>query len=314
MTTALQQESDPAAYNPGPRPTFAPGPGAPLPGLHQALSTTGYALVWGRPVDWSPGLPAVKGLLGREFSRYEKIGSPGHRHRFAASRMLLKHAAAAALGAEPEQLDLARRPGGRPYVRGCGQLEVSLSHTGQMLVVAVSRLGIVGVDVEAADRTVLGSPVERDICIARESEAIGRLPADRRNAALVRLWTLKEAYSKALGFGMRMSFSSFGFDPVGGEGPGRLLRADGVPVEQGQWWFQSHVLDGAYTASAAVSRSGLGDIRDTQARTMLDGDLTATVLAAAAGRAGTDPSSGGTESGPGRRLWAPQAESLAGTP
>ncbi|MGH1553849.1 hypothetical protein ACRAWF_23310 [Streptomyces sp. L7] len=48
MTTALQQESDPAAYNPGPRPTFAPGPGAPLPGLHQALSTT-------RATPWSGG-------------------------------------------------------------------------------------------------------------------------------------------------------------------------------------------------------------------------------------------------------------------
>ncbi|MGW5660938.1 4'-phosphopantetheinyl transferase family protein [Streptomyces sp. NPDC003758] len=290
----------PETYRPGPDPTFAPGPRTPLPGLDQALAATGYALVWGRPADWAPEPAAIRRLLGREFGRYERIGSPEHRHRFAASRMLLKHAAAAALGAEPEQLELARRPGGRPYVRGCDQLEVSLSHTGRMLVVAVSQLGLVGVDVEAADRPVLGSPVERDICIAREAEDIGRLPAERRNAALVRLWTLKEAYSKALGFGMRLPFTSFGFEPVGGEGPGRLLRADGVPVEQGGWSFQSHVLDGAYTASAAISRRALGPTRDTQARTMLDGDLAATVLAAAAHRAGPEPARDGAESGPGR--------------
>jgi 4'-phosphopantetheinyl transferase len=296
MTTAPQHET----YRPGPDPMFAPGPHALLPGLRKALSATGYALAWGRPADWAPELPALESLLGRELGRYERIGSPEHRHRFAASRMLLKHAAAAALGAEPEQLELARRPGGRPYVRGCDQLEVSLSHTGRMLVVAVSQLGLVGVDVEATGRPVLGSPVEGDICIPREAEEIGRLPLERRNAALVRLWTLKEAYGKALGFGMRLPFTSFGFEPVGGEGPGRLLRADGVPVEQGEWSFESHVLDGRYTASAAISRSALGATRDTQAHTMLDGELAATVLAAAAHHAGPEPALDGAESGPGR--------------
>ncbi|MHC3474084.1 4'-phosphopantetheinyl transferase family protein [Streptomyces sp. 7R007] len=297
--TPRRQDPDPAPSPPGPEPVFASGPGGALCGLHSALAATGYAMVWGRPEDWSPEVQALPALLGRELARYERIGSPGHRQRFAASRMLLKHAAAAALGAEPEELELARRPGGRPYVRGCDQLEVSLSHTGRMLVVAVSRLGLVGVDVEAADRPVLGSPVEREICVAREAEDIGRLPAERRNAALVRLWTLKEAYSKALGFGMRLPFTSFGFEPVGGEGPGRLLRADGVPVEQGGWTFVSHVLDGAYTASAAIARGALGTSRDTRARTMLDDDLAATVLAAAAHRTGPEPALDGAESGPG---------------
>ena len=276
-----------AAYGRGPAPSRAVGPDSDWRCLRDALASTGYALVWGRLPDWEPADPRAPGLdrlLGRESERYHRIGSPELRRRFAASRLLLKHAAAAALGAEPAELDLARRPSGRPYVRGCGQLEVSLSHTGEMIVAAVSHLGLIGVDVEADARQVHGSGLERDACTAREREAVERLPAERRNAAMVRLWTLKEAYGKALGFGMRLPFSAFGFEPVGGGGPARLLRADGVPAEQGDWWFESHPLGDGYTMSAALSRSGPGETRDTLAGTMLDGDLTAAVLAAAAGR------------------------------
>ncbi|TXS54763.1 4-phosphopantetheinyl transferase family protein, partial [Streptomyces sp. me109] len=37
------------------------------------------------------------------------------------------------------------------------------------------------------------------------------MPEDERTVRLLHLWTLKEAYTKALGHGMRRRFAAFGF-------------------------------------------------------------------------------------------------------
>ncbi|WP_449479623.1 hypothetical protein [Streptomyces rochei] len=68
--------------------------------------------------------------------------------------MLIKYTAAAAL-VPPEYLDLAYRPGGR-YPRGFDQIELSLSHTGDVMAVGLSRIGRIGVDVEPAEGRTAG--------------------------------------------------------------------------------------------------------------------------------------------------------------
>ncbi|MGW2560891.1 4'-phosphopantetheinyl transferase family protein [Streptomyces sp. NPDC001514] len=139
------------------------------------------------------------------------------------------------LGRRPEGLELGRAAGGRPYVRGVAGLSVSLSDTGGLLVVAVSVRGRVGVDAESATRRVYGTPLVPEMTTSYERTGLARLPERERNAALVRLWTLKEAYTKALGVGLRLPFTAFGLtDRAGPHGP------DGRPVgpsERNRWHF-----------------------------------------------------------------------------
>ncbi|MFK8849738.1 4'-phosphopantetheinyl transferase family protein [Streptomyces sp. Ac-502] len=227
--------------------------------VRRELRSTGASVVYGAVADWLPadlGDPRLAAALGQDHARLRHLTRPQVRRRFVASRLLLKTAAGAVLGAAPEELDLAYKPGGRPYLRGIDQLDVSLSHTEELLVVGLTRHSRIGVDVEHAERRMLGLGTERQVCTPYELEALRRVAEDRRNGELVRLWTLKEAYSKAIGQGLRFRFTEFGFGARGGRI--RLLRPDGSPGVGAEWDFGSWRVAGRFTVSAAVHDPGFG--------------------------------------------------------
>ncbi len=225
--------------------------------VREDLAATGTALVHSRSCDW-PSLyadeAAMRALLGHETDRWTRMPQPATRRLFGLSRVLLKHALGAVIGAPADAVELAKRPVGGPYARGCDRIEVSLSHTDGLVMAGLTTLGAIGVDVERADRVLLRDGMQDQICTPAELTALHRLPPSWRNDALVRLWTLKEAYGKAVGQGLRFSFREFGFTPS----PGTPLLAgpDGEPVEAGAWSFGSGLIEDGHRASAAVLDSG----------------------------------------------------------
>ena len=62
--------------------------------------------------------------------------------------------------AAPDTVELAYKPGGRPYLRGLDQIDISLSHTETLLLVGLTRRGWIGVDAELRDRPMLGLGTE----------------------------------------------------------------------------------------------------------------------------------------------------------
>ncbi|MER5638804.1 4'-phosphopantetheinyl transferase superfamily protein [Kitasatospora sp. NPDC002227] len=245
--------------------------------VHRAMTGEGTAVVYGTVADWQhpvPGEPDLAALLGRESERYEAFDQPAEQVRFAASRRLVKHTAAAVVGALPEELDLGHRPSGGLYVRGVGRLSVSLSHTEDLMVVGVSRRGQLGTDVESTGREVHEATAAL-CCSPYERAALKELAPELRGPALLRLWTLKEAYTKAIGQGLRFPFTQFGFD-LDGERP-RLCWPDGRPREASLWHIETHLVPEAYRISVAVAETTDG----TPAATVLD-----PAIMAAARRAG----------------------------
>ncbi|AXK35449.1 4-phosphopantetheinyl transferase [Streptomyces armeniacus] len=228
----------------------------------------GFAVVHGLLERWLPDGPgaggesAVRALLGRDWERYRSIGHPAARRRFLASRAFLKHACAHVLGVRPESLDLARLPGGAPCLRGCEGLRVSLSHTGGVALVGLSTRGRIGVDVEPARRRIAGTGLEAEMCAAGEREALAALPPAARNAELVRLWTLKEAFTKAIGQGLRFPFTELAFSPPAAGGARerlRVLAPDGSPGTGPEWDFVSTCLpDGRHVAGVACEEGAPG--------------------------------------------------------
>ncbi|MFJ7233986.1 4'-phosphopantetheinyl transferase family protein [Streptomyces tendae] len=185
------------------RPVHVPGPDGPWAPLRESLRRHSLAVVYGWAPRWSP---------------------PREQERRPASRTFFRRVVAEALGVPPRSVDIAYMPHGRPFVRGCADLEVGLSHSGPLLVAAVSRCGRVGVDAEAADRTP-DDGWEEMVCTPQERGRLTGLAPGTRAAELIRMWTLKEAYSKAMGQGMRYPFDRIGFALPGP--PQRSLGPDG---------------------------------------------------------------------------------------
>lgn len=249
-------------------PLHMPRPTGPWHGVQENLSQLGNAVVYTTWTEWLPSVltsPRLRDLLGPDWDRYRRTPDAAVRYRFAAARLLIKYTAATALGTTPENIDLAYRLGGRPYLRGFDQLELSLTHTGELMAVGLSRTGRIGVDVELADRVIRLDLLEGQILTPAEAQELAELPESERIAQTVRVWTLKEAYSKALGQGLRLGFKEFGFSRGG-----RLRAPDGSSVTRGEWGFATHPVMGRYLLSVACHDAGLNTAGDTSVETMLD--------------------------------------------
>ena len=263
------------------RPVRVTGPEGPWEQVRDAVREYGSVVVHAQLDDWLPAdldAPELRPLLGRDYARFAAMTHYQIRSRFVASRLLLKHVACAVIEASPQSVELAYKPGGRPYLRGLDQIDISLSHTETLLLVGLTRRGWIGVDAELKDRPMLGLGTENQVCTPHEREALAQIADERRNGALVRLWTLKEAYSKAIGQGMQFRFSEFGFGPDGK--PVRVQRPDGTAGTGSEWAFRTFVLDTGYCVSAAVYDAGFGAVLDTDITTMLDQDAAEAITAA----------------------------------
>ncbi|MGQ4374323.1 4'-phosphopantetheinyl transferase superfamily protein [Streptomyces sp. SAS_267] len=247
----VSQDGAPHSVTPAPAPVpcHVPGPDGPWEQVQERIELTGRAVVhttWGQWLTAALLDPELRTLLGRDWPRYRQHPAPAGRLILAVSRTVLKHTAAQVLQVPSGRLDLAYLPGGRPVLRGLGaDLQVSLAHTDELIVVGVSRVGPLGVDAEPAGRRISLPALCEHVCTAQEARLLEALPEQERTGAFLRLWTLKEAYAKALGHGMRRRFTAIGFE---WDATGRARLAGDTA---GQWSFATHLVDGRYLVSEA---------------------------------------------------------------
>ena len=86
-------------------------------------------------------------------------------------------------------------------------LEFNWSHSGDYALIAVSRRGAVGVDIERLGKNLRAIEIARRFFDAGEADALAALDPYLRDRAFIGLWCAKEAVLKAVGEGL-----SFGLD------------------------------------------------------------------------------------------------------
>lgn len=166
-------------------------------------------------VGHGPAVPTA--LLDRaEQDRAAGYRDDGARAQFVAGAVLLRHAAGRALRvsgggvAVDRTCDRCGKQHGRPRLPGTG-LEASVSHSGGLVLVAVSTGPAVGVDVEE----VALRPGLDPVALAARTCT----PDERRHVVDVRsfvtCWTRKEAVLKATGEGLRVPLTDVVVTPPG---------------------------------------------------------------------------------------------------
>jgi len=159
------------------------------------------------------------GILSEsEMRRREAYVREPDRVRFTLGAALLRLAAARELAVEPTRVPIDRacpecgKPHGKPRLPGTG-LHVSVSHSEQVVGVAVTSLAEVGVDVEAVGT---GEVVEtlRHTCLDPEEPV-------RERADFYTYWCRKESVVKATGDGLRIPLTKVRVSPA--NEPARLV-------------------------------------------------------------------------------------------
>lgn len=155
--------------------------------------------------DWS--------LLSEE----ERARALRYRHsedrvRSIATRAALRRLLAARLGQMPGSLRFLANGYGKPYLQAGAGIEFNVSHAGRFALIALSRNGSVGVDIECCEPrldvdNVIGyvfSPLERRQCTKSSDQ-------------FFRHWVAKEAVLKALGLGIGEHLQAISVLPGEGE-------------------------------------------------------------------------------------------------
>lgn len=206
--------------------------------------------VWRIPLDAAgpPDDEALSALSAAERARAARFATDKLRHRWLHGHVAMRRILARELGVMPRDLAYATGPHGKPHLAspaGTG-LEFSYSDAERVALLAVSRAGPVGVDIEPILR-----PVEVEAIIAthftpRERAAVLAADGEVRRAAFFRIWTRKEAVLKAIGAGL--SFGLAGIDVL----DDRASVAAGPEAAQGPWALHDLPTDPAHRAALAT--------------------------------------------------------------
>jgi 4'-phosphopantetheinyl transferase len=109
-------------------------------------------------------------------------------------------------------------PWGRPELEcGRGGLRFSLTHTRTLVAAAMTILDDLGVDAELADREAEALELAERFFAPSEAARLAALPRTALEQEFLRIWTLKEAFVKAVGLGLSLPLDRFAFGADPGE-------------------------------------------------------------------------------------------------
>ena len=174
--------------------------------------------IWYRATD-SSARSAVSLLSADERTRHDRLVFPRDRRDFAEAHALTRRVLSLYEDVAPADWMFEIAAEGKPFLprdrTGASPLSFNLSHTHGLVACAVARGADVGLDVELIGRAVDERGISMRYFTQAENALIHACPEGERAARFIELWTLKEAYIKAVGRGLAHPLDAFGFAPAG---------------------------------------------------------------------------------------------------
>jgi 4'-phosphopantetheinyl transferase len=202
--------------------------------------------------DVAADLSANRALLSPdEIARADRFVFERHRRRYIVGRAALRRLLAGETGIDPRRVAFEYGPSGKPALADTGttSLWFNVSHSDRLGLVALTRRGPVGVDIEQKRGIDDVLRLAQTAFSENELRSLREMEPTRRHDAFFAGWTRKEAYIKARGDGL----GSLGaFDVSLEPRDARLLRAIGGPRELARWTMAAFVPAAGFTAALCV--------------------------------------------------------------
>jgi 4'-phosphopantetheinyl transferase len=151
----------------------------------------------------------------REKSRRDRFRFDADRRDFTVAHDLLRQALSSYADLSPSDWQFSIDACGKPSIDSndpkLRELSFSLSHTQGFVACAITKKVPVGIDVEQIDQSLRMQEIADRYLTAEEAQQLRGCSEEARNIRLTELWTLKEAFLKAVGIGHFGSFTDISF-------------------------------------------------------------------------------------------------------
>lgn len=246
--------SEPAARFPGLTPEFEAGGEAHLV----------YLFPEGEPFNEAESA-LFDSLPEEERSRAGTFKSGIARRQFLFGRLMLRRCLSRYLDAAPERLALVPAEDGKLFLADSrSPLQFNLTHKPGCIAAAFAKRAAIGVDAEEYEPDRANEKIARRYFSPAEVEQLAGLVGEALAWRFYRFWTLKEAYIKARGLGLKLPLHDFSFsfaDPEtleqDGEGV-RIAFSGKIEDRPEDWQFQTKRVSPRHLISAAVRHGGAG--------------------------------------------------------
>lgn len=209
--------------------------------------------VWRLPLHHGPDDAALSVLLdAAEQQRAARFLNLPARRRFLLCRAALRLLLARHSGLPPLALPLLIDDYGKPYLaEPVADLAFNLTHSDELGLIALSREGPVGVDVESWRDTRQMDAIAQRCFAPTEYRRWCRSTDSERTPAFFTLWTRKEAFAKAVGRGIAVGLEHIEFGAQG-----ELIAVPADCGQSGDWWVRDLDVGAGYSAAVATTAPG----------------------------------------------------------
>lgn len=214
--------------------------------------------VWRASLDVPPErLQQLRKCLAEdELSRANRFVFEKDRNHYVAARGQLRHILSIYLHLEPQNYQFEYTSHGKPSLIGDYDLSFNLSHSGKLVLYAISRRRTLGIDIELMRPDFSGIEIAEHYFSKNEVDIFRHLPENLRPEAFFTCWTRKEAYIKAIGEGLSCPLDTFDVAFAPGEEP-KLIANRTKPDEVSRWSMYDFAAGEGYKAALCAEGSDL---------------------------------------------------------
>jgi|HubBroStandDraft_1064217.scaffolds.fasta_scaffold124174_2 4'-phosphopantetheinyl transferase len=199
-------------------------------------------------------------LSTEECERAKKFHFERDRNRFIIVRGILRALLGSYVTVAPEKLKFAYGPNGKPVLAdmpGPDTLHFNLAHSGDLMVIALTRAGAIGIDVEQVRLMHDTENIAARFFSSNEATKLKALSKGQQTEAFFNLWTRKEACLKAMGEGLsdemiRQIEATF----LPGEAP-RVVAISGNAQTAASWTLKEFVPATGFVVAIAAKAKDL---------------------------------------------------------
>jgi len=192
-----------------------------------------------------------------ERNRANRFRFKQHRDRFIAGRGILRQLLANYLQLKSEQVIFEYSDRGKPHIASWlnqDSLQFNISHSQNLALYAFNYQRIIGVDLEYIKDKIEYKQLAKRFFSNQELQLINSYPSEEQKTIFFQLWTAKEAYLKATGYGLSGSLDKIEFT-LNKNSKLSLIATKQDPQQIPHWLVDNFIPQENFVATIAVKNS-----------------------------------------------------------